>query len=186
MIGTMTSDPQTGGPARGGSAAVPLDRDQLLSELYQEHYRSLVRLAALLLGQREAAEDVVQEAFLELYRNTDRITKRSSADAYLRSIVLNLARSRMRRRLVARKHPPAPQPDVAGADAGIAVSEDSAELLAAMRALPRRQRECLALRFYEELTEDETGDTLEISRSSVKTHVRRGLATLTEKLEALR
>lgn len=169
-----------------GATTVPLDRDQLLSELYREHYRSLVRLAALLLDRREAAEEVVQDAYLKLYRNAERITKRSSADAYLRSIVLNLARSHMRRRMVARKHPPGPQPPSPGADARITVSEDTAEVLDALRALPRRQRECLALRFYEELTEEEIASTLGISRSSVKTHVRRGLTTLADKLEALR
>lgn len=168
-----------------GTTAVPLDRDQLLSELYREHYRSLVRLAALLLDQREAAEEVVQDAYLELYRNAERITKRSSADAYLRSIVLNLARSRMRRRMVAKKHPPSPQPDPPGADARITVSEDTTEVLDALRALPRRQRECLALRFYEEMTEEKIADALGISRSSVKTHMRRGLAALADTLEAL-
>jgi hypothetical protein len=87
----------------------------------------------------------VQEAFIRLHRHWARV---HDAPAYLRSTVLNLARSRLRRRLVARRHQPTPRPNAASAEAHAVLSEDQREVIAALRGLPRRQRECLVLRYY--------------------------------------
>ncbi len=104
--------------------------------------------------------------------------------AYLRSAVLNGARSQLRRRSVARRHP---QPEPGSAPAADAdLGGDEAQVLAALRALPERQREVLALRYYLDLSEEEIAATLSISPGSVKTHAHRGLATLAERLEDLR
>lgn len=171
-------------PAQPRVETVTRDRDRLLSELYQEHYRSLVRLAAVLLDRREPAEEVVQEAFVKLYRKLDKVRDLERADAYLRSIVMNLARSRMRRRQVARKHRPDPLPDAAGADEGVVLREDQQQVLDALRSLPARQRDCLVLRYYEDMSEAEIAETLGISKGSVKTHTSRGMAALGNRLEA--
>ncbi len=171
-------------PAQPHVETVTRDRDRLLSELYQEHYRSLVRLAATLLDRRELAEEVVQEAFIKLHRKLDKVRDLERADAYLRSIVMNLARSKMRRRQVARKHQPDPLPDAPGADVGVVVREDQQQVLDALRSLPARQRDCLVLRYYEDMSEAEIADTLGISKGSVKTHTSRGVAALGTTLEA--
>ena len=163
-----------------------VDRDEALRDLYQDHYRSLVRLAALLVDDRESAEDVVQDAFVKAYRSWERMRDPAAAPAYLRSIVLNTARSGLRRRLVAARNRPSPAPDAAPADEPALLSEDRREVLEALRSLPRRQRECLTLRYYLDCSEAEIAETLGISKGSVKWHACRGLAALAGRLEARR
>ena len=86
------------GDGRAGLAGV--ERDATLSALHREHYRSLVRLACVLLDELGAGEEVVQEVFVRVHHSWDRVDEPLT---YLRATVLNLARSRMRRRLVARR-----------------------------------------------------------------------------------
>jgi RNA polymerase sigma-70 factor (sigma-E family) len=160
-------------------------RDEHLHDLYVAHYRSLVRLACVLLDDPGAGEDVAQDAFVRLHRSWNRLRDPSAAPAYLRSTVVNLARSGLRRRLVARRHAPTPFPNAASAEEGAAGRDDEREVLAALRALPRRQRECLTLRYYLDLSEADIAATLGISTGSVKSHSHRGLAALASKLEAL-
>jgi RNA polymerase sigma-70 factor (sigma-E family) len=151
------------------------DREEALACLYRAEYRSLVRLACLLLDDRGAGEDTVQEAFVRLHRHWARVR---DAPAYLRSTVVNLARSRLRKRLVARRHRPTPRPDAVSAEAQAILSEQQREVIAALRGLPRRQRQCLALRYYLGLSEAEIAATLGISAGSVKSHTHRGVAAL--------
>jgi RNA polymerase sigma factor (sigma-70 family) len=102
---------------------------------------------------------------------------------YLRATVMNLARSRMRRRLVARRRvEPAVRPAMSAEEHTLLLA-DQQEVLDAVRALPRRQRECLVLRYYLDLSETEIASTLGISNGSVKSHSSRGLAALAQRLE---
>jgi len=157
------------------------DRDVVLAELHRDEYRSLVRLACLLLDDRGSGEEVVQEAFVRVYQSWGRVDQPL---AYLRRTVMNLARSRMRRRLVARRRvEPVAVPDLS-ADERLVLLDDQQEVLDAMRSLPRRQRECLVLRYYLDLSESEIASTLGISNGSVKSHASRGLAALAKHLEA--
>jgi RNA polymerase sigma-70 factor (sigma-E family) len=165
--------------------AFPVDHRQALRELYVEHYTSLVRMACLLLDRKEAAEEVVQEAFVRLDRSWHRVQDPSALPAYLRSTVMNLARSRLRRRLVARNYPPNPSPDAPAADEAVVVREEQQQVIEALRSLPDRQRECLVLRYYQDLPEAEIASTLGISSGSVKTHIHRGMVALSRQLEAL-
>src|SRR3990167_7592822 len=73
-----------------------------LADVYREHARSLVRLAVLLVDDRGIAEEIVQDAFVLVHRRGDRVER---PVAYLRTTVVNLSRSRLRRRLVALRHP---------------------------------------------------------------------------------
>lgn len=154
-----------------------------LRELYREHRWSLVRLAALLLHDQAEAEEVVQDAFLKAFVAWDRLRDPDKALPYLRSAVLNGARSRLRHlRVVDRTDAPtagATQSPEQSAMAG----DEHRRVIAALRALPTRQRECLALRYYLDLSEAEIAATLDISPGSVKTHVHRGLANLAGRLE---
>jgi RNA polymerase sigma-70 factor (sigma-E family) len=167
-------------------AAVPVDRDRLVARLFASEGVALVRLARLFTDDRTAAEDLVQEAFVRLLRATDRIDDEARAPAYLRSIVLNLARDHNRRGLMSLRHRDAERderpPEAEPADR-IAADATQAALLDALRDLPPRQRDCLVLRFYLELSTGEIADTLAISPNSVKTHCRRGLEALRLRVE---
>ena len=169
-------------------ARAPDDADDVAGEglvdLYREHYPSLVRLAALLLHDVAAAEDVTQEAFAKVYLAWGRIREPEKALAYVRSAVLNGARSHGRHLQVVDRHRPEPQRDTQSAEATAMAGEAHREVIAALRALPARQRECLALRYYLGLSEAEIAETLAISAGSVKTHTHRGLAALEKTLEA--
>jgi RNA polymerase sigma-70 factor (sigma-E family) len=165
----------------GRSELVRTDRDVVLAEIHREHYPGLVRMACLLLDERGAGEEVVQEAFVRVYQSWSRV---DAPLRYLRATVMNLARSRMRRRLVARRRvEPASTPSLS-AEEHLVLLDDQQEVLDAMRSLPRRQRECLVLRYYLDLSEAEIASTLGISNGSVKSHASRGLAALAKHLEA--
>jgi RNA polymerase sigma-70 factor (sigma-E family) len=155
-----------------------------LADLYREHYASLVRLASLLLHDVGAAEDVTQDAFAKVHVSWGRIREPEKALAYVRSAVLNGARSRMRHLHVVGRHRPEPHRDTQSAEAGALAGEEHREVIAALRALPVRQRECLAPRYYLGLPEAEIAETLGISAGTVKTHTHRGLAALEKTLEA--
>lgn len=172
-------------PEEATAPVYATDRRTALSDLYRREYRSLVRLACLLVDQVEVAEELVQEAFVRLDRNWDKVHDEAARPAYLRSIVMNLARSSLRRRLVARRHQPKPAPDAPPAEDGAVLAEDHREVVAALRTLPARQRECVVLRFYQDCTEAEIAQTLGISPGSVKTHLHRAMRTLSDRLEAL-
>jgi RNA polymerase sigma-70 factor (sigma-E family) len=167
------------------ATVVVVDDRVLIAELFEQHAASLVRMARLFVDDRNAAEDLVQEAFLRLQRSLHRIRDRAQAAAYLRSIVLNLARDHNRRGLVSLRHrPPGPTgTDPDAMDEDLVLQENQREVVEALRALPRRQRDCLVLRYYVELPVSEIAQTLGLSVNSVKTHLQRGLATLERRLE---
>lgn len=157
-----------------------------LRQLDELHDTDLVRLACLLLDRTEAAEEVVQDAFVKLYGALDRIEDRDATPAYLRSMVMNGARSKLRRRLVVRKHPPTPDPPVEGADAAAVLHEDQREVIEALRTLLARQRECLVLRYSGGCSEAEIAETLGIARGTVKWSISRAMAAMTERLAGTR
>ncbi len=173
------------GVAAGSVTIGAVDPDALVADLFAGEARSLVRLAGLFCDDRNAAEDLVQEAFIRLHRSADSIRDPARAPAFLRSIVINLARDHNRRGLMSLRHRQAarhPKPTLSVEEDAIEHEHDRA-VLAAVRQLPNRQRACLILRYYLELSESETAETLDISKSSVKTHCRRGLAALETSLE---
>lgn len=148
-----------------------------LPELYHEHYRSLVKMASFSVDDRETAEEVVQDAFVKLVAGNYRIEAGKELN-YLRSMVLNGARSALRKRQVRRAHTPdAPGLVAAAEEAGVASTEHD-RIIAAMRQLPDKQASVLALRYYLDLSEAEIADTLDIARGSVKSHAHRGLKRL--------
>ena len=107
-----------------------------LVDLYREHYASLVRLASLLLHDVAAAEDVTQDAFAKVHLAWGRIREPEKALAYVRSAVLNGARSQMRHLHVVDRHRPEPRADTQSAEARALSGEEHREVVAALRALP--------------------------------------------------
>jgi len=157
--------------------------DEAVTNLYAAHYRSLVRLAALLLRDTGAAEDVVQDSFVAMHGAWRRLSDPDRALAYLRQSVVNRSRSALRHRTVVARHAPSPAPDAASAEHGAMVALEHAEVLAALRLLPQRQREVLVLRYYSDLSEADIGDAIGVSRGAVKSHASRGMAALRTTLE---
>lgn len=156
-----------------------------LESAYRVHYRSLVRLASLLVDDIGVCEELVQDAFVAVWRRGPALRDGARLPAYLRSAVLNGARSHLRHVGVARRHLRAVPDRVPGPDDHALVGDDG-RVLAALRSLPDRQREVLALRYYLDLSETEIAQTLGVSTGSVKTHAHRGLAALADRLEDLR
>jgi RNA polymerase sigma-70 factor (ECF subfamily) len=136
----------------------------------------------LFVDDRNAAEDLVQEAFIRLARAAHRIEDHAKAAAYLRSIALNLARDHNRRGLVSLRHHLPLDDRRASLEDEIVLRDDQRQVIDALRELPHRQRECLVLRYYHELGIDDIAETLGVSRNSVKTHLQRGLAALEDLL----
>jgi RNA polymerase sigma-70 factor (sigma-E family) len=153
------------------------DADLALTVLYREHAVGLIRLAYVMLSDRAAAEDVVQEAFCGLYRRWSHLSDPAKSLPYVRSAVLNGCRSvirqRARREARVTSEPPAPS-----AEAGALIGEEYRAVLAGLRVLPPRQREALVLRFFLDLDEAEIAASMGISRGTVKSTISRGLAAL--------
>lgn len=160
--------------------------DAALEQVYAAHWRSLVRLAVLLVREQGVAEDVVQESFIAMHGRWDRLRDPDRALAYLRQTVVNRSRSVLRHRGVVRRHLESeqslPVPTGAGADEATLDAARRTQVLDALQHLPRRQREVLVLRYYADLSEAEIADTLGVSRGAVKSHASRGAATLRELL----
>lgn len=166
-----------------GTTILAVRRDEV-EAVFRAHYGRLVGLARLLVDDPGQAEEVVQDAFVSLYRRWGEV---DNPPAYLRTAVVNGARGRLRQRVVARRHLRVADPvRPGGPDDGAVLSAEHLAVAIALRALPGRQRACIALRFYEDLTEAEIAATLGISTGSVKTHVHRGMAALATALEDLR
>ena len=160
---------------RSASPADPVD----LHALYNAHWRYLVRMAVLLVDDVASAEDVVQDAFVALHRKSGTLRDPDAALGYLRTSVVNLSRSVIRRRQVARKHLKVAEPEgTAGADHDVLLRDEHRAALRAVKALPRHQREVLVLRYWSGLSEREIAEALGISPGSVKSAASRGMATL--------
>jgi RNA polymerase sigma-70 factor (sigma-E family) len=161
-----------------GSAMAELresvDADTAVARLFREHRLYLVRLALLLVDDRETAEDVVQDAFAALHRRWHSIATPDAALGYLRTSVVNGARSVLRRRRTARAYRWPAAASVDAADAGPLLAEEHREVLAALRKLPARQREVIVLRYWGELPEAEIAAALGISVGAVKSSASRG------------
>jgi len=153
------------------------DAGQAVTALYREHAVGLLRLAVAMLGDRPAAEDVVQEAFCGLYRRWPYLSDRAKSLPYVRSAVLNGCRSVIRRR--SRQDGwTAAEPAAASAEYDALVGEEHRQVLQAVRTLPRRQREALMLRYFADLDVPEIARAMGISPGTVKSTLSRGIAAL--------
>ena len=158
--------------------------DRAVTELYSMHYQSLVRLAALLIRDVATAEEVVQDSFVAMHSGWRRLCGSDKALSYLRQSVVNRSCSVLRHRGVADRDAPEPPTDMPSAELGaIALLERSA-VVAALRALPPRQREAVVLRYYGDISEGQIASAMGISRRSVKTHMASAMSALRSILEA--
>jgi RNA polymerase sigma-70 factor (sigma-E family) len=149
---------------------------EAVTALYQAHALGLIRLAVVMLGDRAAAEDAVQEAFCGLYRRWHSLSDPGKALSYVRSSVINGCRTALRRRR--RQARLAGDPPGESAEASALIGEEHRQVLTAIRRLPARQREVLVLRFYLDLDEGQIAASMRISRGTVKSTTSRALAAL--------
>lgn len=150
-------------------------------DVYDEQYVKLCRLAGVILSDFHAGEEIAQEAFARLLVARNRI---DDPVRYLHSTVVNLSRSRIRRAIVARRT--CFTPGNVGDPANVAIGSDTRDRIqVALSHLSIRQRQAVALRYYNEMTEVEIADLLNISVSSVKTYLRRATMFLAKELEEL-
>jgi len=166
-----------------GTARAEWSADRAVVELYSQHYRSLVRLAALLVRDTQTAEEVVQDSFVAMHEGWQRLRDTEKALAYLRQAVVNRSRSVLRHRTVVDKNLQKAPPDMPSAEHGALVLLERSAVVAALRDLPDRQREAIVLRYYADLSEAEIATAMGISRGAVKSHTSRGMAALRAALE---
>lgn len=180
----MASDRVAGVAVPGKVAA--RSAEDLLVECFERDYAPLQRLAYLMLGDCDLAEDVVQEVFLRTFTGWRRLREPERAGAYLRAGVVNMCRSRIRRRYVESKGNAAVARPEAGeddrtADAGEAIWLASV-VLEAVRALPPRQRAAVVLRYYAELSEAEMAVAMHCAPGTVKSQLSKARASLATRL----
>jgi RNA polymerase sigma-70 factor (sigma-E family) len=148
-----------------------------LADVFRAHHADVVRLAYLLCGDHERAEDLVADVFTKLYRRL----QRGSVDnvrAYLRRSVVNQVNSSFRRLALERREAARRRGDDRGVRAHADDVAERAAMLAALDRLPPRQRTAVVLRFYEDLSEREAAAVMGCSAGTVKSSLSRGLAKL--------
>ncbi|MFY9890845.1 MAG: sigma-70 family RNA polymerase sigma factor [Streptosporangiaceae bacterium] len=150
------------------------DADRAVNTLYRLHYRSLVSLTVLLVGEVCTAEGIVQDSFVAMHSAWPRLAEGDRALPYLHQSVIRRSRSVLRRRIFARLIAPGPP----GAGPLAVSSPGDVSVLAALSALPLRQREVLVLLYYAALREAEVASALRISEGSVRRHAEQAISSL--------
>jgi RNA polymerase sigma-70 factor (sigma-E family) len=161
----------TGGRVEAATASS--ERDRAIAALFATGYPGLVRVAYLLTSDNALAEELVQEAFVATWRAWDRLEDRDAAIGYVHRTVVNLARMSVRRRLLELRH-------------RVTVAEERVEhdptgrldLERLIARLPMRKRTCIVLRYFADLSEEDTARVLGVSVGTVKSSTARALADL--------
>jgi RNA polymerase sigma-70 factor (sigma-E family) len=156
-------------------AKAPAGRPRL-EDLYARHVGRAVGLARLLTADPSGAEDIAHDAFIKVAGRFGHLRDEGAFEAYYRRAVVNLCRARFRRARVERaylRRSPAP---VASDPAP--APEERDHLWSAVRDLPERQRTAVVLRFYEDLSEEQTAQVMRCSARAVNSLVSRALAQL--------
>jgi RNA polymerase sigma-70 factor (sigma-E family) len=156
--------------------------EDALRRVYEAEFTRLVGLARLLVDRREDAEEVVQEAFARTWANLGRV-RDDDPLPYVRRAVVNLSRGRLRRLRTVRSHRPDPTRDAESAEQGAVRRASGRAVVEQIAELPRRQRECMVLRFYADLSVPEIARALGVADGSVKSHLHRAMTTLAIELE---
>ena len=152
---------------------------QELARLYEAHAPAAYRLAFLLTGETDLAEDLVQDAFVRIIGRFGQLRSAEAFDAYLRRTVVNLSYGVFRRRRVERAFLAAEARHAAAGRPGALPDVEAAdELWHQLRHVASRQRAVLVLRYYEDLSEHQTADVLGCSVRTVKSLTARGLAAM--------
>ena len=146
---------------------------------YVTEYPSVVRLVVALCGRRDLAEELAQDAFLAAHQRWGTVGAYDQPGAWVRRVAMNRALSSLRRRAIEARlllrlgHE---------RERTLELPAREAELLAAVRALPHRQSQVLALTFLEDRSVADVARILECDENTVRTHLRRGRTALSGRL----
>ncbi len=154
------------------TAETAADKESVLEALFLVEYAGMVRLAYTLVGSNAEAEDLVQDSFVEVSRRLDEIDK---PGAYLRTTVVSRCRSALRRRRVMNQHQPEPPQSLTGG---------AGDLWDVLARLPEDQRIAVVLRYYGGYRSSDIAKILDMPGSTVRSHLRRGLAALRKELDS--
>lgn len=163
------------------------ERDRAIAGLFDRHYAPMCRLAYVILGDAALAEEIVMEALIKTFSGWGRIRDVARADAYLRRAVVNLCRSKIRRKTIearvnavsyrrAERQAPDWDPER---------HETTRLVWGAVRELPERQRACVVLRYYDDLPEAQIADILGCSVGTVKSQLSKARSKLERALGAV-
>lgn len=144
------------------------DAGQVVATMYETHYLSLVRLAALLVADLAAAEDIVQDSFAAVHDRWHALPDTDAALCYLRRSVIHRSRSAHRVKLTGGTR----------ADGQPGSPFQGSEVVSALGALPPRQREILVLRYFADLSEAEVASATGTSPAAVRNHVTQAMSAL--------
>jgi RNA polymerase sigma-70 factor (ECF subfamily) len=187
MTGPVRADEgRTATVASRPAEAAPDAARQDVWRLYERRHADMVRFAAFLTGDVHAAEDIAQEAFVRLLAAWEGLSDHDRADAYLRVTIVNLVRGDHRRRATAMRRTRPHLSLVASAEDDALGRVGRQHVLDAVSALPLRQRACVVMRHWMRMSESEIAENLGLSVGSVRTHVKRGTASLQRTLGDLR
>jgi RNA polymerase sigma-70 factor (sigma-E family) len=183
VIGEAVDAGETTRPGAGAGSGTPAagvgwGAEQAAAALHGAHYRSLLGLAALLVRDVATAEEVVQDSFIALHAAWPRLRDNERALSYLRQCVVNRSRSVLRHRVIVDRI----APDLPAAEQDALTLLERSAVIAALWALPPRQREALVLRYYGDLSEAQIASAMGISRGTVKSHLARAIASLRDVL----
>jgi RNA polymerase sigma-70 factor (ECF subfamily) len=150
------------------------------TEFYRREWRDVVGLGFVLTGNRWVAEDLAQEGFAAACRDWDRVADLDKPGAWVRRVVVNHSASWFRRRgaeqrALARIGNPAAAPD-------LDLDGEVTEVWAAVRALPKRQAQAMALVYFDGMSVAETSQVIGCSRETARTHLKRGRQSLSKRL----
>ena len=160
-----------------------LDAERAFRRFFEEHHADLSRLAYLVTGDSQAADDLAADAFVEVWRHWARVQAADSPLAYARGIVANLARQWIKRQ--SRDRAGLLRLGLLRRDRGESDTSAVLDVRAALQRLPQRRRECVILRYAFDVPEREVAAILGISVGAVKSHTSRGAAQLSEYLRGM-
>jgi RNA polymerase sigma-70 factor (sigma-E family) len=156
--------------------------EQRFAELYLQHASEAIRLAFLLTGDQHAAEDIAQDAFISLFGRFQERKSPDAFEAYLRRTIVNVSRDRFRKLRSERRYM-ARQANSSSFQVAVAPQIEEREVIRkALQTLPHRQRAALVLRFYLDLSEQQTADVLQCSVPAVKSLVTRATGALRKRM----
>lgn len=156
-----------------------LSHRELIHDLYRASYQRLVLQLYPVTGDLGEAQEVVQEAFVKLVASPKQISMLDNPEAWLRTVAVNHARSRQRRKKVLQRllrRADAAPAEVPGA------TPDHVALIAALRTLPTRQREAIALHYLADMPLTEVAELQQVSVGTVKSRLSRGREALARQL----
>jgi RNA polymerase sigma-70 factor (sigma-E family) len=162
------------------------ERDREIAALFDRHYAPMCRLAYVILADAALAEEIVMEALLKTFSGWRRIRDLDRIDAYLRRSVVNLCRSKIRRKAIeSRVNATSYRRDERKAPEWDPERHETSRIVwRAVNELPERQRACVVLRYYEDMPEAEIADVLDCSVGTVKSQLSKARVKLEKILGA--